>query len=119
MPFLHERDLAEIVATALCQPGWDGKTIHASGRAISDRERVQILGDVLGREIAFEPLTRAQAEQQYRARGLDEEAIAYVLDTAAWFDAHREDASAEVEQLLGRPLRSYADWVREHAGAFS
>jgi uncharacterized protein YbjT (DUF2867 family) len=119
VPCIHERDLAELVATALHESDWDGKTIHVTGKGISDRERAQVLADVLGREITFEPLTQAQAEQRYREQGLDEDVIAYVLHTAAWFDTHREDASAETERLLGRSLRSYADWIREHAGAFA
>ncbi|HEU4322949.1 MAG TPA: NAD(P)H-binding protein [Roseiflexaceae bacterium] len=118
VPFIHERDLAEIVAIALREPAYDGRTIHATGVGISDRERAQLLGDVLGHQIAFEPLTREQAEQQYREQGLDEDTIAYVLDTAAWFAEHNNDGSAEPESILGRPLRSYADWAREHAAAF-
>jgi uncharacterized protein YbjT (DUF2867 family) len=119
VPFIHERDLAEIVAIALRDPAWNGQTINATGQGISDRERAQILGEVLGRAVAFEPLTREQAEQLYHEQGLDEDAIAYVLDTTAWFAAHgSDDAAAEAERILVRPLRSYAEWAREHAAAF-
>jgi uncharacterized protein YbjT (DUF2867 family) len=107
------------IATALREPGCDGRTIHAAGRGISDRERVQNLSEVLGREIRFEPLTRAQAEQHYREQGLDDESIAYLLDTTAWFAEHDDASFAEAEHILGRPLRSYAEWVREHAAAFA
>lgn len=119
VPFIHERDLAAIIATALRDPTLDSKTLHAAGRPISDRERAKILCDVLGRKIVFEPLTREQAEQYYQERGLDEQTIAYLLDTAAWFADHAEDSFIEAERLLGRPLISYAAWAHEHISAFA
>jgi nucleoside-diphosphate-sugar epimerase len=118
VPYIHERDLAAIIATALRDPAWDSQIIHAAGRPISDRERAHILCDVLGRTIVFAPLTRAQAERRYQERGLDEQTIAYLLDTAAWFAEHTDTSFSAAERLLGRPLTSYAAWAREHVSAF-
>lgn len=119
VPFIHERDLATLVAMALRDPVWNSRTINAAGRPISDRERAQILGDMLGRAVVFEPLTREEAEQRYQEQGLDEHTIAYLLDTATWFAEHDDDSFIEAERLLDRPLVSYAEWVREHVSAFT
>jgi uncharacterized protein YbjT (DUF2867 family) len=118
-PFIHEKDLATVIAHVLRHQDYDSKTLHVSGKLISDVERICILRDVLGKDIVCEELSREQAYHEYAAYGMEHDAINYVLDTAEWFAEHEAETYAKTEYLLGRPLTSYADWVREHTSYFS
>lgn len=118
-PFIHEKDLATIISKVLQGQAFNGRKLHISGRLISDLERVQTLREVLGRDIAFEPLSRTQAVRDYRAQGLTDDAIDYVLQTSEWFAEHPQEVHLEAERILGRPLLSYAQWVEEHEPYFS
>jgi uncharacterized protein YbjT (DUF2867 family) len=118
-PFIHEKDLAEIIARALPNPTFDGKKVHASGKRISDLERVETLREVLRREIVLEQLSPQQARMFYREQGMSEHDSDYVLETSAWFAENTQETYEEAERILGRPLLTFAQWVKEHEADFS
>jgi uncharacterized protein YbjT (DUF2867 family) len=68
-PFIHEKDLAEVIFTVLRTSDFDGKKIHASGRLISDVERVHVLRDVLKKDIVLEQLSTQQTKVFYQEQG--------------------------------------------------
>lgn len=118
-PFIHEKDLAEIVARALRNPHFNGQKVHVSGKLISDLERGQILREVTGKEIRFEALRRDEAMDYYKALNLTQDESEYLFRTAAWFAENSTETYAEAESLLGRPLSTFAEWSREHSASFA
>lgn len=112
------RDIAAIAALALTSGEHDGVAHRITGpEALLPRERVAILGEVLGRELPF----RAQSDEEARADMSARMPAAYV---DAFFDFFVGGAVDEtsvlptVEQLLGRPPRTFRGWAEEHAEAF-
>lgn len=124
-PFVDEDDVAAVATAALLDNRYAGRVVEAAGLAISAAERVQILGDALGRTIPLEELTPEQARKLWRDQGWPEETIEVTLGAQEWFLTHpgeheqwRSQQDPTVEQMIGRPPRTFADWVTDHLQAF-
>lgn len=111
-------DIAEVAALALTEPGHDGASYRLTGPApILPADRVRVLAEVLGRQLHLEPLSNAAARAQMSASMPP----AYVDAFFSFFaDGTYDDSAvhATVQQLLGRPPRSFEQWARAHADAF-
>ncbi|WP_331766393.1 NAD(P)H-binding protein [Embleya sp. NBC_00896] len=116
---VHEGDIAAVAVTALVDGGHAGRTYTLTGpRALTVHDKIRTIGAAIGRDIGFVELTREQANQRLRDRGVPEDVIDYVV---GWHAAPPESAYTvvpTVEEVTGRPARTYADWAAEHADAF-
>lgn len=120
IPFIDTRDIAEVAAVALTEPGHGGKTYHLTGpEAISYRQATEILAEATGRPLRYEPESPDEARARLAAEGLPDPLIAAQLAIAAYQRAGgpTEKTTDTVENLLGRPPRSFRDFARDHAGA--
>ncbi|WP_027346869.1 NAD(P)H-binding protein [Hamadaea tsunoensis] len=116
---VHEADIAAVAVVALTQDGHGGKTYTVTGpEALTVPEKVAILSQAVGRDIALVELTEAQAREKWAAEGLP----AHVIDFLVWVYGNTPEIGytvvSTVEDLTGRPARSFADWCAEHAPAF-
>ncbi|MBB5155090.1 NAD(P)H-binding protein [Saccharopolyspora phatthalungensis] len=116
---IHEDDIAAVAVTALQEDGHAGMAYPLSGpEAITPREQVQAIGAAIGREIEFEE----DAPEQARARWLDSGIPAAVADTLLSYRARAARAPEApvqtVEQVTGRPARTFAEWAIDHADDF-
>lgn len=111
-------DIAAVAALALTVPGHDGATYRLTGpEPIFPADRVRVLARILGRQLQLEPLTNAEAKQQMSASMPPE----YVSAFFSFFvDGTYDDSVVHpiVQQLLGRPPRSFGQWANAHANAF-
>ncbi|MCK2239490.1 MULTISPECIES: NmrA family NAD(P)-binding protein [unclassified Crossiella] len=116
---VHEDDIAEVAVRTLTEDGHAGRDYVLTGpEVLTFADRVRQLGAALGRDLRFVELTEEQAKERMRGWGYSAEAVEHVI---GWYaDPPREGYTVhpDVEQLLGRPARTFADWVAEHAGAF-
>ncbi|MGX1806456.1 SDR family oxidoreductase [Nocardia sp. NPDC055321] len=124
-PFIHERDLAAVAAAALCRDGYEGMLLEAVGFPVSTRSRVRDIADVLGRDITAVELTPRESRAAWRARGWPDDGIDVTLFALQEYGVHFDELTrwtAEqrptVPELIGRPMRTYRDWVAEHAALF-
>ena len=114
-------DIAAVAGLALLEDGHEGRTYVPTGDEVRTlAEHVNILADVLGREI--EVRTAATPEEAVRARypqGATPALAAALLEAAA---AMRADLvgfrTDEVERLLGRRPGTFAQWCARNADAF-
>ncbi|WP_165988019.1 SDR family oxidoreductase [Streptomyces sp. YIM 98790] len=116
---VHEGDIGAVAATALTVPGHHKQHYILTGpEALTKPDKVRILAEALGREIRYEELSEQQARERWAAEGYDQETI----DFFVWVHGDPPEIGytvlPTVEQVLGRPARTFADWSREHAGAF-
>ncbi len=116
---VHEGDIAAVAAVALTQAGHAGKTYPLTGpEALTPPQMVQTIAQAVGREIGFEALSVEQAQARWRAQGFDEGAIEFFM----WVYGNTPEIGytvvPTVEQVTGRPARSFAQWAAEHAAAF-
>ncbi|PCC71914.1 Uncharacterized conserved protein YbjT, contains NAD(P)-binding and DUF2867 domains [Nannocystis exedens] len=117
---VHEADIAAVAATALTSEGHAGHEYLITGpEALTPAERVQILGEVLGRPLEFVELSDEEVIAGWRAAGFGDGDIAFFFKMRTAPPAAGYTALPTVEQVTGRPARAFAQWVREHAGAFA
>jgi len=112
-------DIAAVATLALTDPAHEGHTYRLTGpQTLSPADRVQILADVLGRPLQFDPQTDDEARQEMAANMPPE----YV---AAFFNFYADGALDDsavlptVEELTGRPPRTFRQWAETHRDAFA
>lgn len=116
---IHEADIADVAAVALTHDGHDGQDYWLTGpEALTTREQVRVIGEVLGRDIRYVELTTDEVVAQWRAEGYTEEDIAFFLAVRTDPPEAGYTPLPTVEQVTGRPPRTFAQWVRDHAASF-
>jgi uncharacterized protein YbjT (DUF2867 family) len=112
------RDVAAVLAVALTTGAHDGQVYRVSGpQALRPDEQVEILAEILEREIGFE----AQSNEAARTEMDSAMPTAYVDAFFELFVEGHHDESAvlpTVKQVTGSEPRSFRDWAVEHAPAF-
>jgi uncharacterized protein YbjT (DUF2867 family) len=113
-------DIADVAAHVLTEEGHTGQAYPLSGpHALSPRQQAAILAEALGTTIDVVDLAPAQVRAAMIAQGMSPTGADAVL-------AARESGVSRrgmtvfptVEQITGRPARSYAEWVGAHLDAF-
>ncbi|GAA4601938.1 NAD(P)H-binding protein [Actinoallomurus liliacearum] len=118
-PLIDERDVAEVGARALLGADLAGRRLRLTGpRSLSHTALVTVIGEVIGR-----PLRYAEVPPEAFARGLVERGLPRPFVEALMARYARgagpaETVTDEVARILGRPARTYAEWVADHAAAF-
>ena len=111
-------DIAAVAAKALLEDGHHGKKYAMTGpESLSKIEKVRIIGEVLGRELRFVEIGHPEARAEMLALGYGD-AADWLLDGDARMIGHPQPVLPTVPDLLGRPARTFAEWVRDHADAF-
>lgn len=119
VPVIHEQDLAEVLALVLLGDELDGRRVGAAGRPVSAARRVRALRAATGLPVRLDEVGAEDAPAVLRGMGVDEHAAEHLLSTLRWFQEHHDESYRDTERLLGRPLRDFADWAREHATAIA
>jgi uncharacterized protein YbjT (DUF2867 family) len=112
---VHEADIADVAVAALAGEGHAGARYVLTGReSLTKVERVAIIGDVLGWDIALEELTPEQARALWAKWGVPPAAIDWLIRPP------KGDAvvGPTMEQVTGRPARTFAQWVADHRADF-
>jgi uncharacterized protein YbjT (DUF2867 family) len=113
-------DIAAVAARVLLSEGHVGATHVLSGpSAISLREQVTTLESVLGKEIRFHELTRAEQRAQWVGFGVPEDVVDWLLDGFEETLRHPQVPTGVVEELLGRPGTTYAEWAAARRDVFA
>ncbi|WUH98819.1 NAD(P)H-binding protein [Spirillospora sp. NBC_00431] len=113
------RDIAAVAAKALLDDGHEGQIYHPTGpEALLPAEQVAVLADVLGRDLCFE----AQPDDEARAEMTTQMPAEYV---DAFFDFYVNGSLDEsivrstVQDVTGKPPRTFRQWTEAHATAFA
>ena len=80
---------------------------------------MKTLAAALGRDITLVGLTEEQAVAQWRAAGLAEDVIGFLLMAYGDTPEVGRTVSGTVEKVTGRPGRTFARWAADHADAFT
>ena len=112
-------DIAAVAAKALLSADHEGREYAVTGpEALRPGDRVRILAEVLGRDIRYEP----QPDDEARAEMAAQMPAEYVDAFFSFYsDGKLDEATVfpTVEEVTGRPPRTFAEWVRANAGRFS
>ncbi|MEV0827871.1 SDR family oxidoreductase [Nonomuraea rubra] len=117
---LDERDLAEVAARALLTDDLADRKLELTGpQSLSHEEMVAVIAAALGRPLRFEELPPQAVAAHLAQNGLPEPwAQALMARYAHYLDRDQPPVTGEVDRALGRPARTYADWVADHLAAF-
>jgi uncharacterized protein YbjT (DUF2867 family) len=116
---IHESDLAAVIANALLDDDLDGRRIPVTGpQSLTHEKLVAVIGEVIGRPLRFEEVPPEAAARGLVAHGFPEAFVAALMARYARGAGQPALVTDEVEQILGRPARTFAEWVADHADAF-
>lgn len=124
-PFIHEDDLAAVAAAALRGDDYAGSILEAVGLPLSTRSRVRSIAEAIGRDIGTVELTPSESRTNWRRRGWPDSAIDVTLYALEEYGARLDeltrwtlDQRPSVQEIIGRPLRTYDDWAVQNADRF-
>jgi uncharacterized protein YbjT (DUF2867 family) len=116
---IHERDVAAVAARALVDPAHAGHSYVLTGpQSLTQRDKVRLIGEAIGKKLSFEELPPEQIRQAMLAQGLPEDVPDRLLGSLADYAKEPGPSSDTVDQVLGRPALTFAEWAAEHAAAF-
>ena len=120
--YIDPADIGAVAALALTRPAGDQATVVTTYRLtgpapILADERVRVLSRVLGRGLTLVPLSNAQAREEMGQAMPPQYVDAFFsFFVDGTYDDSRVDPA--VQQLLGRPPRTFAQWAEAHADEF-
>jgi uncharacterized protein YbjT (DUF2867 family) len=118
LPTIDPADIAEVAAVALREAGHGGNTYELTGPTpISPRQQATAIGDALGEPVRFVEQSRAEARTQM-LQFMPEPVVDATLDILGTPSAAEQRVSPDVERILGRPPRTFAEWAARNIAAF-
>jgi uncharacterized protein YbjT (DUF2867 family) len=118
LPAIDPADIAEVAAAALREAGHRGQVYELTGPALTTpRQRAAAIGDALGEPIRFIDQTRAEARTQM-LQFMPEPVIDTTLDALGEPTPAELRISPDVERVLGRAPRTFAEWAERNIAAF-
>ncbi|MBV8933255.1 MAG: NAD(P)H-binding protein [Kutzneria sp.] len=115
---IHEADIGEVAAAALLREDHVGRRYELTGpESLTYREQVALIGEAIGRDIAFIEESPEQARERM-IRTIPEAIVEELL--GLWADRVGEPAAVlpTVRALTGHPARTFAQWAADHAADF-
>ncbi len=116
------RDVAAVAAQIATSPaGHQGKTYWPTGpESLSYADAAQVLSEVLGRPVTFHPLTFDEQKQAMIDGGVPGHIAEMNAQAVTLFAQGDSDwITDDVPSILGRPARTFEQFVTDHAAAFS
>lgn len=115
------RDIAAVAAAALTEPGHEGRTYTLTGpQALTHAQMADELATALGRPVTFVNVApEAMRDALEKARFPDWQADGLLEDYAHYARNEATEISPDVQMTTGQPPRSFADFARDYAPAFS
>ena len=116
---IHEGDIAAVAARVLTESGHSGRSYVLTGpAAISQADQVAAIGEAVGRpvDLAAQPPDEARAEMLTWG---DAPFVDHALAYWASLETTPEPVTTTVQEILGWPARTFAEWARDHADDFT
>lgn len=116
---IDPRDIAAVAARALLDDELVGrKPVLTGPQSLTQTEMVAIIGDAIGRPLRYQEVPPVAARQAMIQQGFPEQFVDSYLDRLAEAVDQPVPISGEVDKILGRPARTFAEWAADHAAAF-
>jgi uncharacterized protein YbjT (DUF2867 family) len=116
---IHERDIADVAVEALTARGHAGAAYELTGpETMTQVEQVRTLGAAVGREVRWEEMPVEEARESLLAQGWDPGFADGGLAYWATLVDQPETVTGVVEEVTGKPARTFAEWATDHAADF-
>jgi uncharacterized protein YbjT (DUF2867 family) len=118
LPAVDPQDIAEVAAAALRDGAHANAVYTLTGpAAISPRQQAQVIQDAIGTPIHFTELTREEARANM-LNFMPEPVVEATLDVLGSPTPAEQQVNPDIETVLGRPARTFADWLSGNLHAF-
>ncbi|WP_336159241.1 NAD(P)H-binding protein [Amycolatopsis sp. VC5-11] len=118
VPIIDPADIGEVAAACLRDDRHVGGVYELTGPAvITPRQQTEALAAALGKPVRFRELTRAEAKAGMM-QSMPGELADDTLDILSSPTPAELRVSPDVERILGRAPRSFADWAARSIAAF-
>ncbi|WP_041987834.1 NAD(P)H-binding protein [Streptomyces sp. AcH 505] len=116
---VHEADIGAVAAVALTEEGHGGRRYLLTGpEVLTVRDKTEALAAARGQAITLVELTEWEARERWIADGKPREVVDFLLGVFADTPPEGRTVVGTVEEITGRPARTFAQWAREHAAEF-
>lgn len=116
---LHEDDLAAVAVHALLSDDLLGRRPELTGpQSLTHRELVTIIGNAIGRQLRYLEIPADAAVAAMVEHGVDPAFAKGLVDYQGRGVGRPAVVTAEVEKVLDRPARTFAEWARDNIEAF-
>lgn len=115
------RDIGEVAAKALTEDGHAGRAYALTGpEGVSDDQVAERLTAALGKPVEHVLIAPEDLRRNLIAAGVPGWNADGLGELWAFYETgHAGQVAPDVERVLGRPARSFEDFGRDHAAAFS
>ncbi|KOT96495.1 MULTISPECIES: SDR family oxidoreductase [Streptomyces] len=118
VPVVDPADIAAVAAACLLEDRHTGAAYELTGpEVITPRGQTEALAAALGAPVAFQELTREEARAAM-ARSMPAELADDTLDILGSPSPAEQRVGPDVERVLGRAPRPFADWAARNVDAF-
>ena len=116
---IHEHDIAAVAVRALIEDGHGGAKYLLSGpEALTQVEQVHTIGEVVGRPLHYEEISREAARRQLLTARGDPSFVDGALDAWAKMVTEPEPVTPTVEEVTGMSASTFRQWAIDHADDF-
>lgn len=117
---IHEEDIAAVAVKALTEEGHHGKIYTLTGpQSLSNKSMVTQISEIIGKPIELVELSEEQVRQNSKNQGYDDEFIEhFLIGLAKNPPKSAYTVLPTVEQVTGKPARTFAQWVTENKHYF-
>jgi uncharacterized protein YbjT (DUF2867 family) len=119
IPVIHPDDIADVAAQALTAPGRESEILELTGpEPLTAARQVAILSEVAGRPFRYVDVPDDAALRGMIESGMPAPFANAMLHLVQSVRAAPPPVTGTVERLLGRPPRTFHQWVSAHVEAF-
>ncbi|MGW6621279.1 SDR family oxidoreductase [Nocardia sp. NPDC055002] len=119
LPAVDPADIAAVAAVALREEGHHGRAYTLTGPAvITPRDQAAAMAEAIDASITFVELTVDEAKQNM-LRFMPEPVADHTLTILGMPTADEQQVSPDIEEVLGRPATTYAQWARRHRAMYA
>ena len=109
---IHEWDVGAVAARALVNAEHGGRSYVLTGpQSLTQRDKVRLIGQAIGIPLSWQEISPQQVRRAMIAQDLPEEVPDRLLGYMADRVHQPGPRSTAVEQILGRPARTFAEWA--------
>ena len=115
------RDIAAVAATALTEPGHEGKGYDLSGpEALGNAQVAETIAKAIGKPVSYVAVSDEDARKGMSGAGMPDFYVDLLMDLYRFYRTSHAAArvSPAVQAVLGRPPISFARYVQDHVQAF-
>ncbi|MFE2479997.1 NAD(P)H-binding protein [Streptomyces sp. NPDC059389] len=118
VPVVDPADIAEVAVACLLDDRHTGGVYELTGpELITPRRQAEAIAAALGSPVRFDDLTRDEAKA-FMAQSLPAELVDDTLDILGSPNPAELRVSPDVQRVLGRAPRPFADWAARNVAAF-